>query len=157
MRCTEVRELEGTQSRLLLDETGGIAGSEEYANRNMLAEFSLESVLCLFPAYADILPPMETVLSGGPYPSDGRLPFEKGKTYLLFGCIHPDGNLTMTTDENGEHTFEYSTPGLWNLRLMVPVSASHINTQPGAMRIEGFLRSLANLQGGDGVFSWRVE
>ena len=28
VRCTEVLELEGTQSRLLLDETGGIAGSE---------------------------------------------------------------------------------------------------------------------------------
>ena len=123
----------------------------------MLAEFSLESVLCLFPAYADILPPIETVHSGGPYPSDGRLPFEKGKTYLLFGCILPDGNLTTTTDENGEYTFEYSTPGLWHLRLMVPVSASHINTQPGAMRIEGFLRSFAKLQGSDGVFSWRTE
>ena len=157
VRCTEVLELEGTQSRLLLDETGGIAGSEECVSRDMLAEFSLESVLCLFPAYADILPPIETVHFAGPYPSDSRLPFEKGKTYLLFGCIHPDGNLTMTTDENGEQTFEYSTPGLWYLRPTIPVSASHINTQPGAMRIEGFLRSLAYLQGADGVFSWCVE
>ena len=89
VRCTDVREDVLTWSKANYDENGELIDFFDYPVRGFGAEFTPEETVSLFPAYDGIFPPMETISSGGVYPTDGKLPFEVGKTYLLFGCIFP--------------------------------------------------------------------
>ena len=75
VRCTSVTELDSPATRKIPAENSGDYRTEEYMQRDFYASFSLEDVVCEFPAYAEVLPQIKIILGNGPYPADGNVPF----------------------------------------------------------------------------------
>lgn len=85
VRCTSASEEFSPIDVALYDEDGRVTGYEPGAQRAHRAEFSLESVVRRHPAY-DLLPEAaEITWASSLFLPDGSLPFEVGKTYLVFG------------------------------------------------------------------------
>ncbi len=116
VRCTRVSEYDFTGNKVIFDENNAPVGSEEFRQQDYVAAFAPESIVRMFPAYYKLLPPMEEIHGSFPYLSDGTLPFEEGKTYLLFCCIFPSQKI-LTFDENGEVIYEYTTPNEYHLKV----------------------------------------
>ena len=157
VRCTKATEYEWERTLSLPDDNTETAGNEECVQREFVAEFSLESVLCQFPAYADTLPPIAEILTGGPYPTDGKMPFEEGKTYLLFGCLFADHKVVTGFDENGNFTYDFSNPESWYFNLISPISMANDGGPSGGTRYSDFLRSSELCAGDDGVYYFRMD
>ncbi len=113
VRCTSSSEACYESSRATLDEeTGQITGYKSYWQRLFSSKFALESVLSQFPAYEDVLPPItELSISSSLYPHNGKLPFEEGKTYLVFGCIEPSSRSVVGFNEDGGFAVDFMFPG----------------------------------------------
>ena len=114
VRCVSACNQEWENLNVIFGEDGEPTGeTEPYLQRWIDAEFTLESVICQFPDYETALPPIETVSFGTAlYPHDGKLPFEEGKTYLLFGCAKPTNkNTRIGLDENNMPIFDFDDPG----------------------------------------------
>lgn len=108
VRCTTVFEAESSGFKTLPDEDTGGFQTEEYVQRDFFAEFSLEEIVCAFPAYREVLPQFKVLNGYGPYPADGKVPFEEGKTYLLFGSLFPGHKEFSGFDENGNMLFDFA-------------------------------------------------
>ena len=157
VRCTKATEYEWERTLSLPYDDDETAGNEECVQRDFVAEFSLESVLCQFPAYADTLPPIAEILTGGPYPTDGKMPFEEGKTYLLFGCFFADHKVVTGFDESGNFTYDFSNPESWYFNLISPITAGNSGGPSNGTRCFDFLRSSELFKGDDGVYYERMS
>lgn len=157
VRCTGAEELELTESRNTYDEYYNITGQEESLNRLFVADFSLEEIVSEFPSYAESLPPFSRIHTGGPYPSDGKMPFEVGKTYLLFGCLLPSHKVVDGYDESGDFTYKFSNPdsAFLNLYNIVADELDWDASLRGKYR--DYLRSWSRVEGDDGVFYERMD
>ena len=114
VRCVSVDEEKWEAMFAVQDENGEYTDEMiSYDQRIMSAEFTPESIVCQFPDYETALPPIESVhLSTDVFPHDGKIPFEAGKTYLLFGCAVPTNkNTAVGPDENGMTIYDYDDPG----------------------------------------------
>ena len=157
VRCTKATEYEWERTLSLPDDNTETAENEECVQRDFVAEFSLESVLCQFPSYANTLPPIAEILTGGPYPTDGKMPFEEGKTYLLFGCFFADHKVVTGFDEDGNFTYDFSNPESWYFNLISPISAGNSGGPSDGTRCFDFLRSSELFKGDDGVYYERMS
>ena len=91
VRCTEVEERQAVLEQAIFNEKDEITGYESYIDCSYTASFRLEDVVCRWNAY-EIFPDNLTYLVFSRlYTPEGEVPFEKGKTYLLFGIL---GNVT---------------------------------------------------------------
>lgn len=155
VRCTRVSEYDFTGNKVIFDENNAPVGSEEFRQQDYVAAFAPESIVRMFPAYYKLLPPMEEIHGSFPYLSDGTLPFEEGKTYLLFCCIFPSQKI-LTFDENGEVIYEYTTPNEYHLKVYdhtISTTESRGNWGPAQRgEFSDLLRSWKYKIGDDGVY-----
>ena len=118
-RCVSADDAKWEAMVAIQDENGEITDEMiSYDQKIMSAEFTLESVVCQFPNYEMALPPIERVdFSTDLYPHDGKIPFEPGKTYLLFGYAKPTNkNTRVGLDENSMPIYDYDAPELRSIR-----------------------------------------
>ena len=155
VRCTDVREDVLTWSKANYDENGELIDFFDYPVRGFGAEFTPEETVSLFPAYDGIFPPMETISSGGVYPTDGKLPFEVGKTYLLFGCIFPSQKIISDYDENGDYIYDFAFPGRYSLNICE--QAMNGGTSDDLDQRWDMLHSWTMVEGEDGIFYQRMD
>lgn len=91
-KCTSVRDssrsIDGRRSL----EDGTIV-NVKYQNCSYDANFSVEELVCRHPAYRELPELKEISLSTQIYTADKSIPFEIGKTYLLFGVFDGPGAL----------------------------------------------------------------
>lgn len=95
LRCTSVSDLtdpDAVYDRAVWDDGGEIIGYEKICEKQYTADFVLEEVVCRFPGYETIPGDVKIWFSSWLYTEDGQIPFEPGKTYLLFGN---EGGVTM--------------------------------------------------------------
>lgn len=87
VRCTFVEEfeLEYPNVKYLYDEKGEFVGQEEMFQKYYGAEFTLEDVVCRLSAYDTIPEDILICVRSYLHTEEGKIPFEEGKTYLLFG------------------------------------------------------------------------
>lgn len=87
VKCTSIIEEEGRehQQAIFNHETDEIIGYENVIPMSYSATFELKDIICRFPGY-DILPKVDEITIGSSrFLDDGTIPFEEGKTYLVFG------------------------------------------------------------------------
>ena len=71
----------------------------------------METAVCRLPAY-DILPKAEEIIGGSSlHTADGQVPFEAGKTYLLFGIYKGTQAQKNLQLQEGEATWDFPYPG----------------------------------------------
>lgn len=95
LRCTSVSDLtdsDAVYDRAVWDDSGEIIGYEKICEKQYTADFVLEEAVCRFPGYETIPGDVKIWFSSWLYTEDGQIPFEPGKTYLLFGN---EGGVTM--------------------------------------------------------------
>ena len=91
-KCTSVRDSSRLiDSRRSLED--GTIVNETYQNCSYDANFSVEELVCRHPAYRELPELKEISLSTQIYTADKSIPFEIGKTYLLFGVFDGPGAL----------------------------------------------------------------
>lgn len=78
VRCSAVFEDEHQRDTAVYGEDSSVQGTETVRERSYSAEFTLEETLRQFPSYATDFPHIEAISLSGPYPSDGKRPFEEG-------------------------------------------------------------------------------
>ena len=156
-RCTEAQELVLPESRNTYDEYWNVTGQENYNRRLFTADFSLEEIVSEFPSYAESLPRFYNIHTAGPYPSDGKMPFEEGKTYLLFGCLLPSHKVVDDFDENGGYTYKFSNPDSVWLNLYSIVTDESEWTASLRGEYSDYLRSWTLVEGDDGVYYERMD
>lgn len=78
--------------RAIWDDSGEIIGYEKICEKQYTVDFVLEEAVCRFPGYETIPGDVKIWFSSWLYTEDGQIPFEPGKTYLLFGN---EGGVTM--------------------------------------------------------------
>lgn len=160
VRCSAVFEDEYQHDNTVYGEDGSIKDTETVRERYYSAEFTLEETVRQFPSYDTDFPPIEVVSLAGPYPSDGNLPFEEGKTYLLFGCLFPGGKYSTSYDADGNPITEFSQPERRRIVIAQPVTSGDPNEaweQLTRNEFHGFLRSWRTVQGADGVCYKRMD
>mgnify|MGYP002701702117 FL=1 len=91
-KCTSVRDSSRLiDSRRSLED--GTIVNETYQNCSYDADFSVEEIVRRHPAYGEMAELKEISLSTQIYTADKSIPFEVGKTYLLFGVFDGPGAL----------------------------------------------------------------
>ena len=86
-KCTSVQDRSNLieYTRTLED---GTTEDIKYRTDNYIADFSVEEIVCRHPAYSE-LPELKAInLSTDIYAAGKKIPFEVGKTYLLFGVLN---------------------------------------------------------------------
>ncbi len=112
VRCTAFSEACYEANRSIIDEATNEIISTTYQQRMYYSTFTLESVISQFPAYEDAFPPItDLTISCSLYPNDGKIPFEEGKTYLVFGCAIFGNREIVGYDENEEVIYDLMSPG----------------------------------------------
>lgn len=112
VRCTASSEACYEANRSIIDEATNEIISTTYQQRMYYSTFTLESVISQFPAYEDALPPItDLTISCSLYPNDGKIPFEEGKTYLVFGCAIFSNREIVDYNENEEVIYDLMSPG----------------------------------------------
>lgn len=99
VRCTSVLDRTNPEEvfdQAIYDDNGEIIGYEKICEKNYMARFALEGVVCRFSGYDTIPADVEIEVISWLYTKDGRIPFEPGKSYLLFGA---EGGI-YTVDED---------------------------------------------------------
>lgn len=112
VRCTSVKELENAPwEEPIFNDKDEIVGYETLVQRSYYADFSLENIVCRLPAY-DLLPEAAEILWGSSlFTADGQIPFEAGKTYLLFGTYEgPRGAVQNVQPGEEEVTWDFLYP-----------------------------------------------
>lgn len=143
VRCTSVSEIEATPvEQAIFNEKNEIIGYETLSERSYYAAFSLESIVCRLPAY-DLLPEAEEITLGSSlFTADGRVPFEAGKTYLLFGTYEgPYAIQNLQSASQEDYVWEFPNPG------------EHRMTLDG-VHDSGISRDDSKSQYGNLLFSW---
>ncbi|MGM9641310.1 MAG: hypothetical protein ACI3V3_08080 [Faecousia sp.] len=112
VRCSSVTEMDSSIEQAIFNEKNEIVGYETVSERSYYASFSLETVVSRLPAYDDVLPEAaEITLGSSLFTADGQLPFETGKTYLLFGTYEgPYAEQNVQSGE-GEAVWNFPYPG----------------------------------------------
>lgn len=111
VRCSSVTEMDTPIEQAIFNENNEIVDRETVVERNYYANFSLETVVCRLPAY-DILPEAtEITLGSSLFTADGQVPFEAGKTYLLFGTYEGPYAVRNDQSEEGEAVWSFPYPG----------------------------------------------
>lgn len=85
-KCVSVRDISTSYERTKRLEDG-TAVETKFLDRSYFVEFSLEEMVCRHPAYSE-LPEAEIIeFASAIYTAEKTIPFEVGKTYLLFGDV----------------------------------------------------------------------
>lgn len=111
VRCSSVTEADSPIEQAIFNERNEITGYERVTERSYYASFSLESVVCRLPAYDDVLPEAaEITLGSSLFTPNGQIPFEEGKTYLLFGTYEGPA-VQNHQSEAREAVWDFPYPG----------------------------------------------
>ncbi len=136
--------------------------SEEIKNeRTYTGTFTVEEVVALSPAY-DCFPVPDTIcIFGNMYREDGSVPFQQGKTYLVFGTYHDkrvvNGRGTML-HEDGTHTTETYRQVETDNRDLVPfpLLGSQVTAEPSSL-VEAHLNGMPYYYPSEGQLPWMAE
>ena len=105
-KCTSVQDRSRPiDSRRSLED--GTIVNVKYQNCSYTADFSVEEIVRRHPAYGELPELKEISLSTQIYTADKSIPFEVGKTYLLFGVFSGPGAI-QTADGWGPFHPEHS-------------------------------------------------
>lgn len=123
--------------------------------------FSVEEVVSLSSAY-DCFPPLDTVhILGNICQKDGTVPFQVGRTYLVFGTYY-DRRVTsgagFLLHEDGTHTIETYRQIEMDKRWLIPFPQirSNENAEPSSLE-EGTLNGLIYHYPTEGQLPWATE
>lgn len=111
VRCTSVTERNSPLEQAIFNDKAEIVDYETLVHRSYRAIFTLETMVCCLPAY-DILPEITEISFGSSlFTADGQVPFEEGKTYLLFGTYEGTMVEQNIYPEEGEAMWNFPYPG----------------------------------------------
>lgn len=109
VECTLVEDMtdpNSVYSQAILTDDYELAGYEEVYDKHYWAEFALKDVVCRSTEYEAIPNELGLSLNSQLYTESGEIPFEVGKTYLIFGVdrgLSPQfGDLVDMEIETGE-------------------------------------------------------
>ena len=100
-KCVKI-ENEHSKTNILEPDENGIWESKSIDVESYIAKFSVLEIVALNDSFSDY--PMKTVTLDGLYDADCKLPYEEGKTYLLFGAVEGIP-YTFDCNENLEAVF----------------------------------------------------
>lgn len=111
VRCASVTETDMPIEQAIFNDKDEIVDWETLVQRGYYVSFTLETVVCRLPAY-DILPEAAEIIMGSSlFTSDGQIPFEEGRTYLLFGTYEGPYAVQNPYPEEGEAMWDFPNPG----------------------------------------------
>lgn len=123
--------------------------------------FTVEEVVALSPAY-DCFPVPDTIyIPGNMYREDGSVPFQQGKTYLVFGTYYDkrvvNGRGTIL-HEDGTHTTETYRQVETDKRSLVPfpLLGSQATAEPSSL-VEADLNGMPYYYPSEGQLPWVAE
>lgn len=117
VRCTSVTESDSPIEQAIFNDKDEIVDWETVVHRSYRAIFTLETMVCRLSAY-DILPEITEITFGSSlFTADGQVPFEEGKTYLLFGTYKGTIAEQNIYPEEGEAMWNFPYPGEHRLEV----------------------------------------
>lgn len=138
-----------------------ITSREKDDMRSYDGTFAVEEVVALSPAY-DCFPTPDTLyIPGNVYRKDGSVPFQQGKTYLVFG-IYYDQRVTYghgtILHEDGTHTTETYHQVETDKRTLVPfpILSSQQSTEPSRL-VEAHLNGMLYYYPSEEQLPWATE
>ncbi|MGM9553236.1 MAG: hypothetical protein ACI3V2_02945 [Faecousia sp.] len=118
VRCTSVAEYNDPIQQAVYDENDELIGTEELIQRSYEATFSIEDIICRFSAYDTVLPEANEISFGSSvFSAEGEVPFEEGKTYLLFGNYEGPSVFYDDFAEEGVSPWEFRAPEIHRMTV----------------------------------------
>ncbi|MGN1306344.1 MAG: hypothetical protein ACI4V3_01590 [Faecousia sp.] len=118
VRCTSVAEYNDPIQQAVYDENDVLIGTEALIQRSYEATFSIEDIICRFAAYDTVLPEANEISFGSSvFSTEGEVPFEEGKTYLLFGNYEGPSVFYDDFAEEGVSPWEFRAPEIHRMTV----------------------------------------
>ncbi len=138
-----------------------ITAEETKNERTYTGTFTVEEVVALSPAY-DCFPDPDTIcIFGNMYREDGSVPFQQGKTYLVFGTYYDKRVVNgrgILLHEDGTHTTETYRQVETDSRTLVPFPflSSQVTAEPSSLA-EADLNGIPYYYPSEGQLPWMAE